>query len=69
MHDLVFLDNGDRTQAVIEVGEQVGHGVAKLKLGEDDGSIERIEEAVQVDEVHYILVGVLNLGNFAYSYI
>lgn len=56
---------GDGAESVFEVGEDVGDGVGVVDLDEVDVGLDAVIEGVEVDEVHGLLVAVLESGQFA----
>lgn len=50
------------------MSEQIRDGVVVFDFGKCDRLVEGIVEAVEIDKVYNILIGIFNFGHLAYSY-
>lgn len=62
---LRVLEEGEGAEAIVEVVEQVGNSVVVGQFGKEYILVESVVEAVQVDEVDHVLVGILDFGQLA----
>lgn len=51
------------------MSKQIRDSVVIFYFGEGDRFVESVIEAIEVDKVHNILIGIVYLGYFASSYI